>query len=495
MGLVHFVGAGPGDPALLTLRGAELLGRATLVLYDRGLDARVLALGAAGAALREAGPGEGPDDRAALMAAAAEESALVIRLCAGDPMGNPVAVREAMLLHERGVAVEVVPGLLAAAAAPGFSGVPLVAPDGDDAPAASLALGTLADLAGRGAHLGLRVVPTDPADLPAVADALLGQGFPEHTPALVVSGSGAPRQRTVMGDLGRIAERAAAAALAGPLFLLAGGLVAHRARLEWFEARPLFGLKIVVTRARSQAREFMAALEALGADVVAFPVIRIAPPPDPGPLAAAAASVRDYDWVVFTSVNGVDRFHAALEEAGRDARALARARIAAIGPATAAALETWGVRADLVPDTYVAESVLEAMAALGSLRGARVLLPRAYGAREVLPAGLEALGATVEEVEAYRSVPDAEGAAEVRRRLAAGEIDIVTFTSSSTVTQFVEAVGGNLHGAVAACIGPITANTAREAGLPVPIVAETHTIRGLIAALLRHCAQEQEDQE
>ena len=250
------------------------------------------------------------------------------------------------------------------------------------------------------------------------------------------------------------------------------------------EAKPLAGRRVVVTRPRAQASEFIGWLQARGAEVVAFPAIRLVDPPDPGPLARAAAQVRSFDWLVFTSVNGVERFWTALAAARLDGGAVAGARVAAIGPATAAALRERGVEADVVPERYVAEAVVDALAAAGDLRARRVLLPRAAGAREVLPERLRQLGAVVTEVEAYRAVADASEATDLRRRLTGGDIDAVTFTSSSTVRNFVEAVGTEIGGAAVACIGPITAETARELGLPATVVAEEHTIPGLEAALL-----------
>jgi uroporphyrinogen III methyltransferase/synthase len=258
------------------------------------------------------------------------------------------------------------------------------------------------------------------------------------------------------------------------------------------EAKPLAGRRVVVTRPRAQASEFMGWLEAQGAEAVAFPAIRVVDPPDTAPLARAAAEVRSFDWLVFTSVNGVKRFWEALAAAQLDAGALAGARVAAIGPATAAALQERGVKADVVPERYVAEGVVDALGAAEDMRGRRVLLPRAAGAREVLPERLRQMGAVVTEVEAYRAVADATEATDLRWRLASGDIDAVTFTSSSTVRNFVAAVGTEIGGAAVACIGPVTAETARELGLPVTVVAAEHTIPGLEAVLLELFAAERE---
>ena len=246
----------------------------------------------------------------------------------------------------------------------------------------------------------------------------------------------------------------------------------------------LAGQRVVVTRPARQARGMMERLRALGAEPIAFPTIRIADAADPGPLLEAARRAGEFEWVVFTSVNGVSRFWEALEAVGRGGAAVRHARFACIGPATADALAERGYRAELVPRRYVAEGVAEELVGRGDVAGARILLPRAAGARDVLPERLAAAGADVLEVEAYRAVADAPGAAALRGRLDRGEVDVVTFTSSSTVRHFVDAVGTALGDARVAAIGPITAGTAREAGLPVHVVAERHTVDGLLDALV-----------
>ncbi len=249
------------------------------------------------------------------------------------------------------------------------------------------------------------------------------------------------------------------------------------------EHQPLAGKRVVVTRARHQAAEFIEALESLGADVVAFPTIRIVPPEDPEPVRRALAELEEYDWLVLTSPNGVVRFWEELERAGRSARSLDGLRIACVGTSTAAVVEARGARVSLVPVKHVGEGLLEAMVASGPLAGVRVLLPRAAEAREVLPEGLREQGARVDEVAVYRTVPDTEGAAAMRARLDAGQVDVVTFTSSSSVQNFVEAVGGDVTGVSAAVIGPVTGDTARELGFEVIVEAEPHTIAGLVQGL------------
>jgi uroporphyrinogen III methyltransferase / synthase len=248
---------------------------------------------------------------------------------------------------------------------------------------------------------------------------------------------------------------------------------------------PLAGRTVVVTRPRAQAAALLERLEALGAQVVAFPAIRVVAPEDPGPLARAVRAVRSYDWVVLTSANGVERFMEALGQAGEDAGALACVRTACVGPATAAALARHGVQADVVPERFVAEGLDEALRSY-DLAGARVLLPVAADARDVLPVALRARGAVVDQVTAYRSVPNREGAAAVRALLDADRIDAITFTSPSTVHSFLAAVGADTGRALIAVIGPVTAAAARSAGWPVAVEAEEHTTPGLVQALVEH---------
>lgn len=320
-----------------------------------------------------------------------------------------------------------------------------------------------------------------------IAERLIAGGRSPGTPAAVIERGSHPMQRTVEGTLGTIAEEARRAAVEAPALVVIGeaGL---RGELAWFETRPLSGRRVVVTRPRPQAEAFSRALEELGAEVVAFPTIRIADPPDPEPLRRAVGEARSFDWIVFTSANGVERFWAALRAAGGDTRRLGGVSLCAIGPATAAALEAEGARADLVPPEYVAEAVVEALEGACELRGARILLPRAEVARSVLPDSLRERGAEVHDVPAYRTEPDGEQAEGVRGMLRRGEVDVVTFTASSTVRNFADLVGTDVGGARVACIGPVTAATARELGLEVAIEAGVYTVPGLLDAIVRHFA-------
>ncbi len=317
---------------------------------------------------------------------------------------------------------------------------------------------------------------------------LMEAGRVPETPAAVIEWGTYPRQRTVVGTLASLPALAAEVGIGAPAITVVGEVVRLREKLAWFEARPLSGKRIVVTRARAQASDFAAQLEALGAEVIQFPTIRITDPADAEPLRRAAAEADRFDWIVFTSVNGVQRFWRVLREMGRDTRALAGVSLCALGPATAAAIELEGAHADLVPERFVAEAAIEALKAETELRGSRILLPRAEVARSLLPEALRAEGAEVVEVTAYRTVQDGEEAEAVQQRLQRGEIDLVTFTASSTVRNFVDLLGTIPEGVEVASIGPITSGTARELGLTVHVEAEEYTIPGLVRAIREYYA-------
>lgn len=481
MGRVCFVGAGPGGPGTLTLRGAHLLERAGAVAFEAGLDPRLLERIPAAAERVEVAPGTGAARVAEGLARAAAVHEVVVRLVRGGPLGFE-AHAEAAALERAGVEVEMVPGVPVITASAELAGVPLAGAGTD-----RLVITVERGRAGPPTF----VIEVPAGELEAAADELVARGCPEAAPALVVRGAGSPRQRTRSGPLRDVA--AAAAREAGgdePAVLIAGEAVGSHEALRWLEARPLFGWTVVVTRTREQAGDLVRLLEDRGATVWDSPLIRVEPPADGAPLRAAVRSLATFDWVVFTSANGVTRFWEALEREALDARAFGAARVACIGPGTAAALARRGVRPDLVPEAYVAEALLDALARAGGVSGACILLPRAASGRPVLPEGLRALGAEVVEVEAYRTVPETAGAAELRSWLAAGRIDALTFTSPSTVASFVDSVGVETGRALVAAIGPVTADAARALGLPVHIVATEHTMAGLVEALAARAAEE-----
>jgi uroporphyrinogen III methyltransferase/synthase len=496
-GCVYLVGAGPGDPGLLTVRGAELIASAGDIVYDALVSPELLAGRAEDAELVFVGkrggmPSPTQEEVNRILLELAGRHARVVRLKGGDPFVFGRGGEEALALRRAGVPFEIVPGVTAGIAVPAYAGIPVthrgIASSvtfvtGHDDPARSdgrIDWERLARSAGTVVfYMGVRRLREN-------CRHLIAAGRPPHTPAAVIEWGTYPRQRTIVGTLESLPARVEEAGITSPAITVVGEVVSLRESLAWYEDRPLFGRRVVVTRARAQASEFGAALTLLGAEVIHFPTIRVIEPEDPEPLRRAVRKAEEYDWIVFTSVNGVQRFWSELRASGRDTRVLGGVSLCAIGSATAAALELEGARADLVPGEYVAEAVVAALAAETELRGSHLLFARAEAARPILPESLRALGAVVDDVIAYRTVQDGSAAQRVSRALQTGSIDLVTFTSSSTVRNFVELVGTEIGGATVASIGPITSATAREFGLPVHVEASEHTIPGLIAAIEGH---------
>ena len=501
-GLVYLVGAGPGDPGLFTLRGKEVLAQADAVVYDALANPRIVAMAHPAAELHFVGKRGGQKNIAQeaigdLLVELAQQGKRVVRLKGGDPFVFGRGGEEAEVLAAAGVPFEVVPGITAAIAAPAYAGIPVTHrtdtptfalvtghedPDketsGIDWQALATGIGTIAFYMGR-------------RNLPLIAKRLIEHGRDPQTPVAAIHWGTSPEQRTVTGPLCEIADRVKAAGLTPPVMTIVGEVVRHRARLQWFENRPLFGKRVVVTRARAQASEMVALLAAKGAHVLELPTIRIVPPPDPAAMEAAAQGVAQYDLIILTSVNGVARFFDAVMAAHGDIRGLGTARIVAIGSATKAAVEDYKIAVDLVPPKYVAESILETLLARESVRGMRILIPRAAQARSVLPDTLRAEGAAVDVVDAYDTVPEVDALDAVREDLIARGADAITFTSSSTVRFFFQAFGEDtarqiLAQTPAASIGPITSNTLGEYNVPVTLEADQHDIPGLVAALEMH---------
>ena len=478
---VYLVGAGPGDPGLITVRGAEVLARADVVVYDRLSVASLLDLAPPGAERISVGKAPGRASRPqaeinALLVERGKAGEEVVRLKGGDPFVFARGGEEAAALQAAGVPFEIVPGITSAVAVPAYAGMPVTH--------RGLA-STFTIVTGQEGEVGLPIKWEALARLGGtiavlmgvgkreeIARRLMAGGLPADTPVAAITWGTRPEQHTRRTTLGRLA----AEPIESPAVMLIGGVTTLD--LTWYEDRPLFGKRIIVTRAREQASGLVERLHELGAATVELPVIEIGEPADGGAaLRDAAARVAEYDWVAFTSANAVSRFFAALGEVGADTRALGRLKVAAIGPGTAEALVAAGVRADLVPERFVAESLLEAFPD----GPGRVLLPRAAVARDALPAGLAGRGWTVDVVEAYRTAV-ATPAAEALTAAAAASA--VTFTSSSTVTNYLAVAGDLPVPPVVACIGPITADTARAAGLTVDVVAAEHTIDGLVSALV-----------
>jgi len=498
-GKIYLVGAGPGDPGLVTVKAAELLGRADVVVYDFLANPSLLSYVSPRAELIYVGK-KGSDHTLAqgdinrLLVDLASRGRTVVRLKGGDPFIFGRGGEEAEELVAEGLDFEVVPGVTSAVAAPAYAGIPLThrkcastvafvtGHEDPTKPGSSIEWDKLATGAGTLVFLmGVK-------NLPAITGNLVRAGRSPATPAALVRWGTTPDQFTLVGTLESIAALAEEKRLKPPAVLVVGEVVGLRERLNWFESLPLFGRRVMVTRTRDQASGLSRRLADLGARVVECPTIRIAPPEDGGPISAALDRLGEFDWLVLTSPNGVDYFFESLKARGRDARALAGVQVAAIGPATAAKLDAFGLRADLLPEEYVAEGLVKALVAAG-VGGRKVLLARAAEARDVLPRELIAAGAEVTEAALYRTMVPEGLTPEAEAALKQGSIDLVTFTSSSTVTNLVRLLGDRLASfqamAPAACIGPITARTAREAGFTMAAEAEVYTIDGLIEAVLR----------
>jgi len=490
---VYLVGAGPGDPGLLTVRAAEVLAQAEVVVFDRLSVASLLDLAPPEAERINVGKQPGAhtrtqDEITALLVERGKSGQQVVRLKGGDPFVFARGGEEAAALLDAGLEVEIVPGITSALAVPAYAGIPVTlrhsstsftVVTGHEDPAAGEGSVDWEAVAQVG---GTIVVLMGVARWSAISRRLVAGGLSPDTPAAAVQWGTRPQQRTTRATLATLADHP----LDSPSVIVVGGVAAQH--LDWFESRPLFGRTVVVTRAAHTASSFGAARRRLGADVVELPTIAIQAAADGGEeLRRAAARVADgaYRWVVFTSANGVERLFSEIP----DARALGGVSLAAIGPGTARALAGRGIVADLVPERSVAESLLDAFPnpdPPSEGREPRVLLPVAAGARPVLPRGLAAKGWEVDVVEAYRTQPATVTDTDLAR---VAQADAVTFTSSSTVTNYLAAAGAvGTVPPVVACIGPVTAATARHLGLTVTVEAEIHTVPGLTEALVTHFA-------
>lgn len=479
---VHLVGAGPGDPGLLTRRGAELLARADVVVYDRLGTADLMALARPDAELITAGKAPGQvdltqDEINAVLVEKGRAGLEVVRLKGGDPYVFGRGGEEVEALIAAGVPFEVVPGITSSIGAPSYAGIPVThrglsthftVVTGNEDPDKGRTDVDWEALARVG---GTLVILMGAARIGGIAERLMRGGLSPDTPVAAVRNGTRPDQVTVRATLATVAD----AGIKAPSAVVVGAVAGLD--LGWFDRRPLFGRTVVVTRAREQVSDLRARLAALGAAVVELPAIAVEPLP------VTVPDLGGFGWLVFTSVNGVDGFFTrGLAPAGRDARALAGLRVAAIGPGTAAALARHGIVVDLVPERFVAESLLDAFPDPAAA-GERVLLARAEQARDVLPEGLGARGYAVEILPVYRTVtaaPDPEALALVR----GGGVDAVTFTSSSTVRNFHDLVGPLDPAPAVVSIGPVTSATAVELGLTVDREATEHTIDGVVEALV-----------
>jgi uroporphyrinogen III methyltransferase / synthase len=492
-GIVYLVGAGPGDPGLMTIRSLDLIVAADVIVHDRLIPRDALAAARPDAEILYVGkepgdasvPQEGIEE---LLIDRARQGKIVVRLKGGDPFVFGRGGEEAEALAEAGIPFEVVPGVTAGVAAPAYAGIPVT--HRDDASAVAFVTGhedpqkedSALDYEALASFPGTLVFYMGVKALPRIAEALIEAGRAPSEPAAVVERGTLPGQRTVSSTLEGIVAAAEEAGIKPPSVTIIGPVAARRERIAWLEGRPLHGKRIVVTRARAQASELARRLDALGAEPIELPAIRIEPHLDSDEVRRAVESLHAYALVCLTSPNGVNLLFEAMAAQGRDARALANASVAAIGAGTAAALASYGVLADIVPERFVAEELAEALDKL-ELRGKPVLIARAAEGREVLPDALRKKGAEVDVVTLYETVPEEPDPEALER---ARDADFITFTSSSTVRNFVEAAGKNgiPKEARVVSIGPVTSETAREAGLTVDVEAERHDIDGLVEALL-----------
>ena len=497
-GKVWLVGAGPGDPGLLTLKGARALAQCDVLVYDYLASEAVVGLAPPDCERIYVGKQAGAHtlsqaEITALLVRLGLDGKRVVRLKGGDVFVFARGGEEARALAEAGVPFEIVPGITSALAAPAYAGIPVthrehntaftVATGHEDPTKGASSL----DFAKLANPKATTIFLMAMGNLAGIVGELRAHGLPDATPVGIVHDGTKPTQRVLTATLGTIVDEVARDGITAPAIVVVGDVVREREHIRWFDAQPLFGKRVLVTRPAHQANDVALRLWEAGAEPILAPTIAIGPPADPAAARAAVARVREYAWVVFTSRNGVDAFFDLLGELGRDARAFGDARIAAIGPKTAAALTERGIRVDLVPATYVNEAIASALLER-TQPGTRVLVFRAQAAREVLPETLRAAGRVVDGVAGYatRTLDDPELAAKAARA------DVVTFTSSSTVAGFLANVphaAALLLGKTVACIGPITAHTAREAGIRVDVVADEFTVDGLMQALRAPAAQ------
>jgi len=489
MSKVYLVGAGPGDPDLITWKGRKLLAIADSVLYDHLASEHLLELTRKDCERIYVGKKKAvraypQEEICAMMIERARRGLTVVRLKGGDPFIFGRGGEELEALADAGIPFEVVPGVTSPLGIAAYSGVPLT----HRSHTKLVTFVTGHDVDGidwsKVGQSETLVIFMGIASIREIARSIVAHGRSADTPAIAVRWGTRPDQETVAATLGTIADRIEQTQLKPPATVIIGEVVALHDRFNWFERLPLFGRKIVVTRSSGQAAEFSERLRALGADVIELPVISIQPPENPGPLDQAIETLASYDWLIFTSVNGVRFFLDRLDNSRRDLRSL-KARICAIGPATRQAVENLHLKVDLMPEEYVAESLVKSFSG-ERLAGLRILLPRAAVARDLIPTELGKLGAQVDVVEAYRNVVPADAGSRAREIFSGvNKPHWITFASSSAVKNLLAAAGRDaLDGVRIASIGPVTSETARSNGLKVDVEAKQYTLDGLIQAIL-----------
>lgn len=498
-GKVYLIGAGPGDPGLITVKGLECVKKADVIIYDYLANERLLDQRRPEAELVYVGKQGGKhtlpqDEISRLIVERAKEGKIVARLKGGDPFIFGRGGEEAEELVDNGVPFEVVPGVTAATAVPTYAGIPLTHREhtasvafvtGHEDPTKPESKVHWEKIA---TGIGTLVFFMGMKNLENIVENLVSNGRSPDTPVALIQWGTRTDQRVVTGTLKNIVAAVKSARLGPPAIIVVGDVVKLRAKLNWYESKPLFGKRILVTRSRDQASVFAEMLIDRGATTVEFPTIDVVPPASWDELDAAITSIETYDWLIFTSANAIRFFMERLKELNRDLRQLKGVRICVVGPKTAEALEPHGLKPDLVPSEFKAEGVLQALGGV-SVRGQRFLIPRARVAREVIPDKLREQGASVTVATAYDNVRPASDLDRVQKLFSEKKISAVTFTSSSTVHNFVEILGRKeykslMAGVTVACIGPVTAKTAEEFGMKTDIMPAEYTIPALVEAMV-----------
>jgi uroporphyrinogen III methyltransferase/synthase len=506
--IVYLIGAGPGDPGLITVRGRRYLESADVVVYDHLVHSRLLRHARPDAEMIDVGhTAPQPLEQEAicyLVAEKAREGKIVARLKWGDPFVFGSGGPEALFLHEQGVRFEVVPGVPAGIAAPCYAGIPITYPAGGDT--LSFIRGheddgktkASVDWTSLGHQQGTIVCYAGPDRLPEIVHALLSHGRPADDAAALVYAGTLPTQETITGTLEEIGKKTKQSADRRPAVLVVGRVAALRENLRWFDAMPLFGKRVLVTRPRDEAGELVEQLESMGAEAIEAPMIRILPPEDWGPVDAACRNIATFDAIVFASSRAVDTFIPRLLAGPLDLRALKGVKLCAVGSVTAERLRRYGLKVDVTPSEFRAESLVRVLSDAGDVRGRRFLLPRADIGREIIADELRRLGAEVSEVIAYRTVaaePEREGEPDIYQMLLDRRIDVVTFTSASAVRNLVNVLGADpasdlLRTTLVASIGPVTADAAGRHGIQTTIMPAQYTVPALVDAIVKHFEQQ-----
>ena len=494
-GKAYIIGAGPGDPGLITIRGVECLKVSDVVVYDYLVSEDILGLAGKDARLIYVGKKGGDhtvsqDKLNQILVKEASDGNIVSRLKGGDPFIFGRGGEEAEILSEAGIPFEIIPGVTSAIAVPAYAGIPLTHRGftssvtfvtGHEDPTKG---GSNIDW-GNISVVGTVVFLMGVKNLTHIVTNLIKNGRDPGTPAALIRWGTTADQETLTGTLGNIAETAERKSFSPPAVFVVGDVVKLRDDLNWFEKKPLFGKGVVMTRPEEQSGELRALLTVNGARPISFPTIKIVPPNSYDDLDRAIENLNKYHWIIFTSVNGVKFFFKRLDDLKRDVRDLKGIRICAIGPATAGAVEKPGIRVDILPDDYVSEAVLEKFKEQ-EISGRNILLPRAEIARDVIPDGLSKLGANVDVAIAYRTVNSGRNKTELCELISQDRVDVITFTSPSTVINFLDIMGDDMHlpeHIKIACIGPVTAAAAEKLGLKVDIMPKSYTVSGLVEAL------------